>query len=365
MRFTSNTKNDKRNCLRRRKSHGCVVLKPFCNQDLNDQVSAFRAMLLDWFRRCARDYPWRRTRDPYAILVSEVMLQQTRLAVVLGKGYYQRFMDAFPTATALAQAEEQGLLRVWEGLGYYRRARMLQSTAIAVCERHHGRFPTEENELLALPGVGPYTAAALRSFAFDLPSPLVDGNVMRVLSRLYDDVTPIDTSSGIRLCWLRADQLLDREHPRLFNSALMELGQRICKVGVPHCLDCPVSSFCRSHQPENLPVKVKRMAITDVVERAVWVLKDADQLLLHRESGNRRNGLWRLPQRSEDVTRSREILLEMNYGITRYRVRLLVYEGSEIKPEEGDEWIGLADLESYPMAAPYRKALRSLMDGSR
>jgi A/G-specific adenine glycosylase len=338
------------------------MLKPRCSHDLPDQVVEFRAMILEWFRSEGRDYPWRRTRDPYAILVSEVMLQQTRLAVVLGKGYYQRFMDAFPSVNDLAQAGEQELLRVWEGLGYYRRARMLQSTAIAVSEHNKGRFPEDENELLQLPGVGRYTAAALRSFAYDLPSPLVDGNVMRVLSRLYDDSTPIDSSAGIRLAWERAADLLDRDHPRLYNSALMELGQRVCKVGVPDCIHCPVSSFCRSRQPELLPVKAKRTEVSELTEHAVWVCDNDGRLLLHREAGSRRKGLWRLPQRADSMVASRDVLLEMTYGITRYRVRLMIHEGRGIEPEEGDEWVAMQTLESYPMAAPYRKALRSLLD---
>ena len=342
--------------------HGRGMLKPRCTGDLIDQVAEFRALLVEWFRRDARDYPWRRTEDPYAILVSEVMLQQTRLAVVMGKGYYQRFMDAFPTVHALAGADEQSLLREWEGLGYYRRARMLQSTAITICERHHGRFPIEEKELLELPGIGRYTSAALRSFAHNLPSPLVDGNVMRVFARLFDDNTPIDSTQGIQRSWKRADELLDRQHPRWFNSALMELGQRICRVGVPDCLDCPVSSFCRTLHPEMLPVKAKRAAMTEVVERAIWNRRADGHVLLHRESGSRRNGLWRLPQRDEQGLVSRTILLEMTYAITRYRVRLMVYEAQDMDPAEGDEWVAVSELETHPMAAPYRKALRSLLD---
>lgn len=341
--------------------HGWCMLKPLCNDDLNHQVSKFRDLLVDWFRQEGRDYPWRRTQDPYEILVSEVMLQQTRLAVVLGKGYYHRFMAEFPSVHDLAKADERSLLRVWEGLGYYRRARMLQSTAVAVCERHQGLFPIEEKDLLELPGIGRYTAAALRSFAHNLASPLVDGNVMRVFARLFDDSTPIDSTQGIHRAWQRAEDLLDRQHPRLFNSALMELGQRICRVGAPDCLDCPVSSFCRTTQPEMLPVKAKRTETTEVVERAIWNYRSDGHLLLHRESGSRRNGLWRLPQRGEHLLGSRPILLEMAYAITRFRVRLMVYEGNEMEPEEGDAWVAFSDLESLPMASPHRKALRSLL----
>jgi A/G-specific adenine glycosylase len=331
------------------------------------EVAAFREALVGWFEREGRDYPWRRTRDAYAILVSEVMLQQTRLAVVLGKGYYDRFMEKFPTVESLAAAEEAVLLRVWEGLGYYRRARQLQATARTVCERYGGVFPREECELLSLPGIGRYTAGALRSFAFDEAAPLVDGNVMRVLARLYDDATPIDSGAGIKEQWRRAETLLDVRRPRLFNSSLMELGQRICKVGVPDCLLCPVKSFCRSKEPETLPVKGKSTAITAVDERVIFAQNAKGEVLLNHEQGKRRGGLWRLPQRSWEELRDAVLAHEMSYAITRYRVRLLVYEVGEVMLQEGDRWVAVEELEKFPMAAPFRKALgvvlgRELLD---
>jgi len=342
-------------------SHDGAVLKPIASRNLDADVVAFRAGLLAWFRGEGRDYPWRRTSDPYAILVSEVMLQQTRLSVVLGKGYYQRFMEKFPRVEDLAAAEEAVLLRVWEGLGYYRRARMLQATAQAVCERHGGKFPCEIDELLTLPGIGRYTAGALRSFAFDLPSALVDGNVMRVFSRLYDDPTPIDSTAGIKEQWRRAEELLDQEHPRLFNSALMELGQRICKVGVPDCLACPVAAFCRSREPQLLPVKAKSTAITALEERVVFV-RDADErILLYQDKGKRRGGLWRLPMREVGELSDATLLHEMSYTITRYRVRLFVYEVASVSLQEGERWVAFEELDAHPMAAPYRKAMNFLL----
>ncbi len=338
------------------------MLKPIACGNLDTEGEVFRGALLEWFRADGRDYPWRRTRDPYAILVSEVMLQQTRLAVVLGKGYFARFMSAFPTVQALAEAEERALLRVWEGLGYYRRARMLQATALAVMERHDGHFPRDEKELLALPGIGPYTAGALRSFAFDLPAPLVDGNVMRVFSRLFDDAMPIDSTEGIKSHWRRAGALLDRDHPRLFNSALMELGQRICKVGVPDCLACPVARFCQSRQPESLPVKAKTTAITELEEHAIFVRDQEGRILLHQETGKRRGGLWRLPIREKERLSGAVLMHEMSYAITRYRVRLYVYGLTEVILQDGESWVPLEELDAHPMAAPYRKALGTVMD---
>ena len=168
------------------------MLKPRYEIDPLEDPAAFRRALAAWFRREGRDYPWRRTRDPYAILVSEVMLQQTQVATVLGRGFYTRFLERFPDTATLAAVDDDALLKAWEGLGYYRRARMLREAARAVEQGHGGRFPETFDEILALPGVGRYTAGAVLSFAFGKPSPVVDGNVARVLSRVLDSADPID-----------------------------------------------------------------------------------------------------------------------------------------------------------------------------
>lgn len=337
-----------------------AVLKPIATKNPIEAAPEFREALRIWFAKCGKDYPWRRTRDPYAILVSEVMLQQTRLAVVLGKGYYERFMFAYPDVQSLAAAPEDELLRVWEGLGYYRRARMLQATARAVVENHGGVFPQQEKQLLALPGIGRYTVGALRSFAFDLASPLVDGNVMRVFARLFDDATAVDSSEGVKKHWQRAEILLDQKHPRLYNSALMELGQSFCKVGMPDCLSCPVSLFCQSAEPHTLPVKLGKVSITQVEEVSVFARHES-KVLLSMEKGTRRRGLWRLPERSHEEIADAAMLYEAHYAITRYRVTMRVYAAKVIRPREGEQWVEDADLETFPMSAPYRKALRHLL----
>jgi A/G-specific adenine glycosylase len=321
-------------------------------------VAAFRHALVEWFEGQAMDYPWRRTRDPYAVLISEVMLQQTRIAVVVGKGYYQRFLEAFPNVQALASAEEASLLRVWEGLGYYRRARMLHRTAKAIVELCDGIFPSGESALRALPGIGPYTAAALRSFAFEEPAALVDGNVQRVLARLYDDARPIDSTSGIKWAWEKAGLLLDPERPRAYNSALMELGQRICRVGCPDCLLCPVSRWCSAKDPAALPVKGKKTMITHVEESVILALDDSQRCLMAPERGDRRQGLWRLPLR--DVIEGK-MLWEGSYAITRYKVVLRVYEDPCGKAQKDESWFPIEELESIPVSAPYRRVLRELI----
>ena len=198
----------------------------------NQHFQAIAVALERWFTANARDYPWRRTHDPYAILVSEVMLQQTQIPTVLDRGYYSRWMERFPDFASLAAADETEVLSAWEGLGYYRRARNLQKLAKVVTTEHDGTFPRDVTAIRALPGIGPYTAGAIASFAFDEAEPIVDGNVARVLSRVFNDSTPIDSTAGQKALWSRAGSLVKTAgSPRVLNSALMELGQRRGPVG--------------------------------------------------------------------------------------------------------------------------------------
>lgn len=338
-----------------------ALLKPRFESSPFEATDDFRKILGDWFSDEGKDFPWRRTRDPYAVLVSEMMLQQTRVAHVLGKGYFTRFLEAFPDVHSLAAADDSRLLKAWEGLGYYRRARMLRATAAAVLKEHGGVFPDDEAALLALPGIGPYTAAALLSFAFGKPSSLVDGNVHRLLSRLMDDAAPIDVSATRKrhTDWARA--LCDPENPRRHHYAMMELGQTICRPGVPRCEACPVAKFCKATAPQELPVKKKRTAITEISEHAIW-LRDAEgRVLLHRESGSRRNGLWKLPLRPEQECAASRRIFSDTYAITRYKVALQIHEGAGHSPMGGDEWISRDELASIPMAAPFRRALVRLL----
>jgi A/G-specific adenine glycosylase len=338
------------------------VLKPRHEKDVLGKRNAFRDALVRWFAQNGKDYPWRRTVDPYEILVSEVMLQQTQIATVLGKGYYPRFLDAFPDLSSLARAEDAPLLKAWEGLGYYRRARMLRETARAVIREHGGVFPQDREALMKLPGIGAYTAGALRAFAFDLPSVLVDGNVTRVLARVMDFAEPVDGTVGARRIWEWAEELADPDRSRAYHAALMELGQVLCRPGVPDCLQCPVSAFCRTREPERLPVKTRKVDVTDVDEHAVWLRDGEGRLLLHRETGKRRTGLWKLPVRGETETEGLPVLLQNRYAITRYRVNLIVHDGKKaIKPADGDTWVDLDDLPALAMAAPFRRAVEQLL----
>jgi len=338
-----------------------AAIKPRYMESPLELPEAFRKALGKWFSRDGKDFPWRRTRDPYAILVSEMMLQQTRVATVLGKGYYTRFLAAFPDVASLAAADDTSLLKAWEGLGYYRRARMLRDAAAAVIGYHGGVFPSEEKQLLALPGIGPYTAAALLSFSFGKPSALVDGNVSRVLSRLMDDPAPIESSAAVKKHRQWALALCDPGDPRTHHYAMMELGQTVCRPGVPLCEMCPVARFCKTREPEKLPVKKKAPAVTEITEHAIWLRDPAGRILLHCETGSRRNGLWKLPLRSADFCSVLPQLFESTYPITRYKVRLKIHAAETCLPGKGDEWIGLQRLGSLPLAAPFRRALERLL----
>jgi A/G-specific adenine glycosylase len=319
--------------------------------------------LLDWFRDQARDYPWRKTTDPYAILVSEMMLQQTRIQTVLERGYYTRWMKRFPDITTLAAAEETEVLRLWEGLGYYSRARNLLRTARAVVDRHGGQFPSSVAELEKLPGVGPYTARAVAAFAFDAPVPVIDGNVIRVVTRWIGYREPVDTATGARSIHDTTAAMVPEAGGRAFGSAVMELGQVICLPRNPHCEGCPIMRWCvsRDKEPQLLPIKKPRSAITEIEETAIFAIRDG-KILLHRESGRRRHGLWKLPERDASGGDAGPILLETTYSITRYKVRLKIHRApGDMSPGPDEAWIPLSELDHHPMPSPYRRALQVLV----
>lgn len=328
------------------------------------RIAAFRKTLASWFASHGRDYPWRRTTDPYAILVSEMMLQQTQIATVLGKGFYQRFLQVFPDVAALAVADDERLLKAWEGLGYYRRARMLRETARVVSACHGGCFPQDWENLLALPGVGRYTAGAVRAFAFDLPGAVVDGNVARVLARLFDFREPVDDTTGRKQLAAWAEMLENPAAPRTYNSALMELGQTHCRPGTPDCAACPVKRHCRAEEPATLPVKRRPPPVTAVDEHALWRRDRDGRVLLHRASGGRRTGLWQLPLRDAAAIAHLPVVAELDYSITRYRVRLRVHRPPRGNPDllPDEAWISAADLVRLPLAAPFRRALNQLLE---
>ena len=321
-------------------------------------VHAFRNALVEWFRREGRDYPWRRTTDPWHILVSELMLQQTTIPTVLGR--YDRWMRQFPTPGHLAAVDEQTALRSWEGLGYYRRVRSLQAIAREIVNKFGGRFPDNAEGLKRLPGIGPYTSGALLSFAFNKAAPIVDANVARVLARIDNYSVPVDSTEGQKYLWSRAESLVDPEHAREFNSAIMELGQTCCSISSPDCLLCPVRPFCSAERPETLPVKNPKPQVTRVEHHDILYIRGKSVLLAKCPEGKRHAGMYRFPQREDEHTLSLPHVLKQTYSITRYRVTRYIHHVTDTPLlREGEEFVPLDKIHGLPMASPDRKALNS------
>ena len=258
------------------------------------EITEFRKRLLNWFRQFQRDLPWRRTIDPYRIWLSEIMLQQTRVAAVTP--YFERFLDRFPDVLALAEAPEEDVLRLWSGLGYYSRARNLQAAAKQIVAKHGGEFPRDPEEALELPGIGPYTVAAILSIAYGAKLAVLDGNVARVIARI--EAVRGDLREGRRWQALQAsaDALLARQSAGDWNQAMMELGATICTPKAPQCLLCPATRFCKVRQlglQDVIPEKRNKRA-TENITLAAAVLLDPQgrTLLLPPPNGN---GRVRLP----------------------------------------------------------------------
>ena len=328
-----------------------------------------------WFAREKRELPWRRTRDPYRIWISEAMLQQTRVDTVIP--FYRRFLARFPTVRALASASIEDVLAAWSGLGYYRRARSLVEAARAVIERHAGRFPSSREELLELPGVGPYTAGAVASIAFDRPEPVVDGNVARVFSRWFGK----DFGSNSSELWSLARALVPRKGAGDWNQALMELGALVCTPREPSCPTCPIASRCealRTGRVEALPRKRPRPSTVDV-ELVVLAVTDGERWLLEkREARGRMAGLWQMPTverrgllfptRRSRPFRVGRTLCEVRHTITRHRIRAQVKQAALGSSRLGASfaWIPRERLEGMALTGMTRKCLSAILAlGSR
>jgi A/G-specific adenine glycosylase len=315
---------------------------------LRDNAPQFRRLLLAWYDVHARDLPWRKDRDPYRVWVSEIMLQQTRVAAVIE--HYQQFLRRFPTVQKLAAARTSSVLVAWSGLGYYRRARMMHAAAKLIVRELGGQFPKTANALRALPGVGRYTSAAIASIAFDEPVAVVDGNVERVLQRF----------SGTRLApeeiWKAAEDLLDRQRPGDFNQAMMELGATLCTPRTPSCLTCPVVDSCatRGELPTlGKPSKQKKREIhyaLDCHDGAVYLIQRPPDAQLMP-------GMWELPQLEATEKRNRpaDFILRHSITVTDYTVRV---RRLPAPPNIPGQRIPLHRLPSYPLTGLARKILR-------
>lgn len=255
-----------------------------------------RGILLRWYRKHRRDLPWRRVRDPYAIWISETMLQQTRVETVIP--YYERFLAAFPNVYALADAEIDTVLELWSGLGYYTRARNLHNAAKCIATQFGGELPDRADTLRTLPGIGPYTAGAIASIAFDRPEPLVDGNVARVLTRYLAIREELSSRATTQKLWSVASELVRGETPGDLNQALMEFGSLVCTPRAPHCKTCPLQKTCVAFQtgnPETFPVKSKRNTTTPLCAAAVLLERSGKYLIVRREATGLLGGLWEFP----------------------------------------------------------------------
>lgn len=287
-----------------------------------NETKTFRKALIGWYKAHRRDLPWRNTDDPYRIWVSEVMLQQTQVATVVP--YYRGFLQRFADLESLARAESQAVLKAWEGLGYYARARNLHRAAAIVLKERRGVVPNRWEEFRRLPGVGDYIAAAVLSLAFEKPYPVVDGNVKRVLARLLVMKHPVNKSSSAKIFRETAGTLLDQTQPGTFNQAMMELGAVVCKPRQPLCDECPVQKICRAYQSGqvlNYPAKVKKPPIPQYRIAVGVVFKKGRVLITRRKPSGLLGGLWEFPggkiQKGERPAAAciREIKEEVNLDI--------------------------------------------------
>jgi A/G-specific adenine glycosylase len=350
-----------------------------------------RHCLLNWFGRARRDLPWRLDRDPYHIWVSEIMLQQTQVATVIP--FFKRFLRAFPTLKRLAAADEQDVLRLWEGLGYYRRARDLHRAARQIVAEHGGEVPDDPAVLKTLPGIGRYTLGAILSQAYDRRLPILEANSQRVLCRLLglgDD--PRREPARSRL-WRVAEALLPVRQVGDFNQALMELGALVCTLAGPRCTDCPLAKVCIARRlglQEKIPRRPEALAPVAVREAAVVVRRGARVLWVQRPAAGRWAGLWEFPratlrgQESYEDAAARLLpqltgvraevgaeLLTIRHSVTHHQITLVCFEAGYrvggFRPTfyQQGKWLKPAELAAYPVSAPQRKLAQALVHPAR
>ena len=269
-----------------------------------EERAQFRRRLLRWFDQNQRDLPWRKDKSRYRIWISEIMLQQTQVATVVG--YFERFLKKFPTIKNLAEGNESQVLKLWEGLGYYRRARQIHAAAKIIVDEHNGNFPDTFNEVLSLPGIGRYTASAILSIADDQPHSILEGNTIRVYSRLWDFREDVTSGAGQKQLWAYGDTLITKNRPGDLNQALMELGSEICRARTPSCLLCPVQKHCIARLqgvPENLPNKGSRkIRYENSLQAAVVVQRKGKVALRLCGPDEHWTGLWDFPRFVRDHT---------------------------------------------------------------
>jgi len=340
-----------------------------------------------WYQSGHRDLPWRKTTDPYRILVSELMLQQTRVETVLG--YYERFLEAFPDATSLACASGEAVMSLWQGLGYYSRARNLQKAVIAVIESHGGVFPSDPKLLGQLPGIGPYTAGAIASIAFNVPAPAVDGNVLRVMSRLLcleGDIGQATTKNSVTLA---VRDMIPAQHAADFCQGMMELGATVCTPVSPDCAHCPLQGDCMAYVRQmvgKFPIRTPKAAPQDSCQAVFLVVDPHDRVLLVFRKSGLLGGLWGLPHfesesdepdleelithlHGEPMMEEGQLVLRNLVGTTRHvfthrlwRMRIWRVDFLSVQITESEsesyKWLPMGLLDTVPIPEAFRKVLR-------
>jgi len=348
----------------------------------------FRRRLRNWYDRAARDLPWRRTNNAYHIWVSEIMLQQTQVATVVP--YFERFLKAFPSVTQLAIADEQTVLRHWEGLGYYRRARQMHAAAKRIVAEHRGKIPRKADLLRDLPGIGPYTAGAILSIAFDAREPILEANTIRLVARLLAITEDVGSTKVQNLMWSFSDQLLPRKEVGIFNQALMELGSLICTPKSPACDVCPVADLCLANAKQlqhTIPVLKQKISFEKVNEAAV-VIRHQGQILIRQCGAKERwEGLWDFPRvpvtsfskqtvGNELVRGVCELtglkvrigprLMTIKHGVTRFRITLHCFTAELVSPRSDKtvqtetRWVKPGELIQFPLSSSARKLAECL-----
>ncbi len=357
----------------------------------------FQNKLLGWFRKNARPLPWREKYRPYEVWVSEIMLQQTQVETVLP--YYQRWLKAFPTVEVLAQSGEKKVLKLWEGLGYYSRARNLHHSAKLIMKKYGGVFPQDHEAIRSLKGIGRYTAGAIASIAFNQEKPIVDGNVLRVLSRVYAIRKPIDAEKNKERFWQLEESLIPKGRARFFNQALMELGALVCHTQNPLCGACPINNFCvafKKKETDRYPVRNKRKKIIKVEASALVLSREGRYLIRRRPVGKIMGGLWEFPEwklsretklsldqikRKTCRLAQREFSLKIDSlshldtvkrNYTHYNETLQVFgaelsENGILKKSKTDwpfVWISKNEFEKYPFSSAHSKIAALIISSS-
>jgi len=329
----------------------------------------FTPRLLAWYHKHKRILPWRDHPDPYAVWVSEIMLQQTRVDTVIP--YFEKWMKLFPTAKALASASEQEVLNTWEGLGYYSRARNLHKAAKMVTEKFNGELPRDLDDLRSLPGIGRYTVGAIASMAFGLDEPTLDGNLRRVFARLFDVEEFADSPAGEKILWGLAAQNLPKGQAGDYNQALMDLGATICLPKNPRCLLCPLMGLCKAREngtQDARPVLKPKKGTPQYIHAAAVVLRRGRVLLSQRPAEGLLGGMWEFPNARVEVDPARELvkalraatqlqvnrgeaLEKVNHAYSHFRVTVYPFycQAVFIPKNKNLKWVRLAQLEDYPM----------------